>query len=456
MAWTAVQRKGKGTNAASISIGAGDGWATPTAGNLLVVTANSDATVTITNIGTAWTAGPSVVDGNGAYIWWKISEGTESTITCTPSVSDTICITTCEYSGNLASPFDTSNSSTNANNGNNVTTSTSVTTTADGDLIIAVAALHLSSGFSSAPTGPSWTNSFVNQISTGTGGTALIDCYTFYAELMPAGAAAAYATSAAWTNNVGDRQELVIAFKAAATAAATYPPQRPRSREPVPLRVAKTRQTIPVRAQVNPPYPVQEIDQTRRLRGLLLRRGKLTQTVRPQVNPPYPFVEVVQERRLRGAPVRRGRQFSPTWPQQAAAQAPAFIPDRPHRTRLLLALRREHTIPPPPADTPVFAARRDRPVFPPWRRSRSGLLVPADSVPPAGAKRDRPPPPFVRRGRGAQFIPNQVGTPVVPMPGYLTSLSTATGYGIPTTFAGGFTETTSAGQSTTTTAGGGG
>lgn len=53
MAIANVQRKGKGANAASISIGAGDGWATPTSGNLLVVTANSDATVSITG---TWTA----------------------------------------------------------------------------------------------------------------------------------------------------------------------------------------------------------------------------------------------------------------------------------------------------------------------------------------------------------------------------------------------------------------
>jgi hypothetical protein len=225
VAITAVQRKAKGTNGASVAIGSGDGWATPTAGSLLVVTANSDATVTITNIGTAWTAGPSVVDGNGAYLWWKISEGTESTITCTPSVSDTIAITACEYSGNQPTPFDASNSSTIAGSVGTTTTSTSVTTAADGDLVIAAACIHFGASGGGTATSPSWTNSFANQLTATSGGTGSVDTTTFYAELT-AGAAGSYSTSASWTGSAGDRQQLMIAFKAAAAAAtSTIEPQ---------------------------------------------------------------------------------------------------------------------------------------------------------------------------------------------------------------------------------------
>lgn len=211
MAISAVQRKAKGTNGASVSIGAGDGWATPTTGNLLVVTANSDALVSITG---TWTAGPSVIDGNGTYAWYRVSDGTESTITCTPSVSDTICITAAEYSGVAASPFDASNSSTIGGSGGGTTTAVSVTTTASGDLIVAAACLH-SYSTATAPASPSWTNSFVNQLTAASGGTSPSDVTTFYAELI-AGAAGAYSTAASWTNNAADRQELVIAFKAAA------------------------------------------------------------------------------------------------------------------------------------------------------------------------------------------------------------------------------------------------
>lgn len=220
MAFANVQRVGKGANAASISIGSGDGWATPTSGNLLVVSANSDALVSITG---TWTAGPSVIDGNGTYMWYRISDGTETTITCTPSVSDTICITAAEYSGNTASPFDVSNSSTIAGSNGTTTTSVSVTTTAAGDLIIAAACLH--SGGSPQPNTPSWTNSFTNQLTAASGGTTSADVVTFYAELT-AGAGGSYSTSASWTGGCGDRQELVIAFKAAADPSIPYNPQR--------------------------------------------------------------------------------------------------------------------------------------------------------------------------------------------------------------------------------------
>jgi hypothetical protein len=221
VSFSGVQRKGKGaTSVASLSIGSGDGWATPTSGNLLVLTANSDATVSTPS---GWTAGPSVVDGNGAYIFHKISAGTESTVTITPGAAANTVMTACEYSGNTASPFDVSNTSTIAGSAGTSTTAVSVTTTATGDLIIAAALLHSAVG--SNPASPAWTNSFVNQLSQNSGPTTpTVD--TFYAELI-AGAAGAYSTSCSWTNSENDRQELVIAFTAAAVTVLRYPIPRP-------------------------------------------------------------------------------------------------------------------------------------------------------------------------------------------------------------------------------------
>jgi hypothetical protein len=217
--WSGVQRQGKGAaSVTSLSIGAGDGWATPTSGNLLVATANSDATIPTPS---GWTAGPSVVDGNAAYIWWKISAGNDSTVTIAPSSSANTVMTVCEYSGNAASPFDVSNSSTISGSSGTTTTSVSVTTTQAGDLIVAFAALH--SGATN-PTGLTWTNSFSTTVSGSTGATTpTVD--SFIAELV-AGAAGSVSTSASWTNNQLDRQELVIAFKAAATAVSAPPAPR--------------------------------------------------------------------------------------------------------------------------------------------------------------------------------------------------------------------------------------
>lgn len=214
MAPTVVQRVGKGANAASVTIGSGDGWSAPTAGNYIIVSANSDATVSTPTGAGSWTAGPSVVDGNGTYTWYKVATGTETSITFSPSVSDKIAVTAHEVSG--LSAFDVSNSSTIAAVSGNATTSTSVTTTQAGDYVIAFALLHGTLGGTIAvPTSPTWTNSFVNQLTASTAGTADADCFTFVGELT-VGAAGSYSTSCSWTNNRADRQEIVLAFKASA------------------------------------------------------------------------------------------------------------------------------------------------------------------------------------------------------------------------------------------------
>lgn len=221
MTITAVQRIAKGTNGASVSIGSGDGWATPTAGNLLVISANSDALVTL-NSPTGVSAGPSIIDGNGTYTWYKIAAGTESTITGTPSVSDHITLTVCEYSGVTASPFDVSNSSTISGSSGLVTTSAALTTTAAGDLIVGFALIHSYSG--GQPVSPSWSNSFVQVLAGNSGGTTSAATTTFVGELI-AGAGGSYSTVCTWTTiTASDRQHIVLAFTAAAGAAPSPPP----------------------------------------------------------------------------------------------------------------------------------------------------------------------------------------------------------------------------------------
>lgn len=221
----AVQRVGKGSvgAAASVSIGSGDGWATPTAGNLLVFSANSDALVTLSGAGTV-SSGPSIIDGNGTYTWYKIATGAETTITGTPSVSDDIVITACEYSG--VSTFDAQNSATIAGTNGSVTTAAAVSTTASADLVIGFALLH-NTVQTNHGTGPAWTNSFVNVLTASTGTTSAtgVRCNTFVGELLPAGAAGSYSTVCSWTNDYANRQHIILAFKASAGAPAARPPR---------------------------------------------------------------------------------------------------------------------------------------------------------------------------------------------------------------------------------------
>lgn len=224
---TAVQRIAKGSAgaAASVSIGAGDGWVTPTAGTLLVVAGSSDGTLTVNN---SMTAGPSVVDDNAGYVWWKVAAGTESTITVTPNASTDTAIFAAQYSGATGSPFDTSNSSTISNSSGTVTTSTSVTTTASGDLVIAIACLGRTPGaVDPFPTGLTWANSFASTASADStsASSSIVRQYINVGELT-VGAAGSYSTSASWTNPMLNRQQLIIAFKAATVAAG--PPAFPR------------------------------------------------------------------------------------------------------------------------------------------------------------------------------------------------------------------------------------
>jgi hypothetical protein len=59
--------------------------------------------------------------------------------------------------------------------------------------------------------------------------------------------------------------------------------------------------------QFNPPYPFQEITQSKR-RGLLRRKGRIAEVVPPQIAVAlaYPYQEIAQPRRLRGGRSRRG------------------------------------------------------------------------------------------------------------------------------------------------------
>jgi hypothetical protein len=197
------------TSVASLAVGSAQGWAAPTAGNLIVAWADSDSTVTVDN---SMTAGPSVIDGNGAYFWYKTATGAETTFTFTPGASATIIAGVLEYSG--APTFDVQGTSTIAGTAGTTTTAVSVTTTgASGDLILAAALLHAGGGFAASP---AWTNSFVNFQTVSNTGSPLQET-AFIAELQTA-SSGTVSTSCSWTTSQSDRQELVIAFKLAATA----------------------------------------------------------------------------------------------------------------------------------------------------------------------------------------------------------------------------------------------
>jgi hypothetical protein len=375
MAIAAVQRVGKGANATSVSIGPGDGWATPTAGNLLVFSANSDATVTLSGAGTV-TNTPSIIDGNGAYAWYKFATGSETTITGTPSTSDDIVLTCQEYSG--VGAFDAANSSTIAGSAGTTTTAASVTTTAAGDLLIGFALTHLV--LTSNPTGPAWTNSLTNVLNTASPGGTTTRCVSMVGELTAAGAAGSYSSVCTWTNQMNDRQHIFLAFTAAAGGAAPAFVPAPSARR-----------------RVQPPR----------------RRPQAGSAVRAQTDPPFPFTGIKQPRRLRGVPARRGEMFTPVPPQVVVA-APVF-PPRPVRARLkgLRLYRGEMFAPPSDQLSSARQTQRPRLRLPRIFRGHAATPVPAQVVVtapayPVQSVRTRLRGLRIFRGRAATVVPPQI------------------------------------------------
>jgi hypothetical protein len=185
----------------------------PTAGNLLVAWANSDATVTIGGAG--WTAGPVVIDGNGAYAWWKIAgAGEPSAVTFTPSVSDWIVAGLVEYSGLAGSPFDISGTSMISGSSTTSTTAVTVATSADHDLVVGLAHLHSAGVGLAEPTAPTWSGGLSTAAAHGMTAGGITAVYTIVGDSLDAGAAGSVSTAASWTGAWPDAQELLLAFKA--------------------------------------------------------------------------------------------------------------------------------------------------------------------------------------------------------------------------------------------------
>lgn len=221
MSITRVQSAASGVNTSSVTVTLG---ATPAAGDLLVAWANSDALVTIG--GSGWNAGPVVIDGNGAYGWWKVAgAGEPAAVTFTPSVPDWIVAGLLEYGGTDPAPFDASGSSTISGTPSTSTTAVTVTTAAGHELGVALAHLHAGAG-AAEPTAPSWSAGFTVAQAHGmdVGGTTAV--YTITGDNLDLGTAGSVTTAASWTGAYPDAQEILMTFKAgAAPAGGQWVPQ---------------------------------------------------------------------------------------------------------------------------------------------------------------------------------------------------------------------------------------
>lgn len=332
----------------------------PTLGNVLCAWGNSDATIstpTDNGTGAAWTLGPSNVDGNGAYLWYKqvaAGDTTMTTVTFTPGASTTITCGVIEVSGVAASAVDVFNANGASTGGSFTSTpSVSVTTTgANGDFVIHMGLLHSSVAHNQA-TSPSWTNGFtlLDNIFESTA----VEEDSLIATLNQA-TAGAISSVVSWTNTYIDAPAFIIAFKLAATA--TLAPVRRRQARPA-AGLVRTRSRIVVPAQVPVPVKVPERTAQRSPARELaaLRRGRQAQVVQTQaatvVARTPDRTSQAERRRVLGSQAR-GRVARVVPPQDDVA-ADSIIISGKSRQRAAAALVRGHQprVTPPQIPVPV-------------------------------------------------------------------------------------------------------
>jgi hypothetical protein len=184
-----------------------------TAGNLLVIGACSDATIATPS---GWSLGASAVSAQGAYLFYKIAAGGETTITVQPGVARPCAMVAAEYSAIAASPLDqtvtavfSGASSVSASPG------TTPSTTQATELAVAAVCPH-SFADNAQPVSPSWSNSY-------TGRGAATSAYTtvgaqnsgvFLADVVLTSTGTT-TTTATWTNSSQDYGAILATFKGA-------------------------------------------------------------------------------------------------------------------------------------------------------------------------------------------------------------------------------------------------
>jgi hypothetical protein len=207
MAWTLIN-----SNAVTFADGAtGHVYALPSGapspGQLDILCVNSNGTVSTP---AGWTLGPTFVGGQGAYLFYRVAAGGESSsVTITTSISTPTALSWSRWSaGTITADVQAVAHVDNALG----TASPAVTTPAlagSGELSVAFAALHSING--SCPVTPVWSSGYTPMLSACSGTTASdVSAFTGY---NSGAGPAAESPGVTWTNQAADRYILVQVFK---------------------------------------------------------------------------------------------------------------------------------------------------------------------------------------------------------------------------------------------------
>lgn len=177
--------------------------AAPSSGNLLTLCVVGDATISQPG---GWSTANSAVADTGTYIFYRVSDGTETSVQFTLSSSTTAVGVYSEYSGTDPTPFDKT-ASTASNTGSTISTGTTPTTTVADELLLAVVGI---STVNSTVSASSWNNSFTEDYDAhATGGNAVGGA--FASRIVSA--TGAYTTTATLSASATNASAIIATFE---------------------------------------------------------------------------------------------------------------------------------------------------------------------------------------------------------------------------------------------------
>jgi hypothetical protein len=347
------------SNAAAVTASLSVTFSAATAGNLLVIMCASDATVSTP---AGWSVAISDVGSMGAYLFYKVAAGGETSASLVPSVSDNIAAAFAEYSGTTATPLDqTATARTLSSSGTTQSTGTTGTTAQANELVVVGIGAH--SGLPS--TAPSWVTA--TQRDGAFAGTGSPGSGAFLGDFTVS-ATGTYTDTATLTAGASDRTGFIATFKLAGGAStATFVSTQAQARRRPPIyRRRRICNPAPAGAA-----PASQVNDRPAPKGMIRRRSKSFAPVPAQVvvAPPAMAPRASLRQALKGIPRRRPAAATPIQPQ-AAPLAPAFPPRAVGRLRLKVIFRRPRGGTSPSVDQSAPIVRQIARRTPPRMRRR--------------------------------------------------------------------------------------
>jgi hypothetical protein len=195
--------------------GAGHAFAFPAgaaaAGDLLVLAVSSD---TVVSTPAGWSPAVSDVANLGAYLFYKVATGGETSTTITTSGNHPTIAGFRRYSGSTATPLDKTSAGRSIVSASTTPAATTAALAETGEL--AVAAACLGGMQTGTPSSPVWSAGYTGRLDAQTAGTGPTDQHLFLADNQAAGTAA-QSPNVAWTPTATNNQTMLVAtFLAAA------------------------------------------------------------------------------------------------------------------------------------------------------------------------------------------------------------------------------------------------